>query len=364
MGEGLQHRLAGGGDDRRHGRAAGQAALYDRPRPRRRAARFFQAAIRPGADVGADLRPDPAAAAVRGGDLPCAGATSRRDLPPILTLSILGTVLAMAARAGHAVPARLAGAFRPRVRRPDFRDRPGGDHRHVQGQRPQGPPLPAGRKREPVQRRRGRRAVRHGRDLGASRATMRPTGSETAATLLRMVGGGVGVGALAGVATMVFARRTSEHLIELTWSTIAAFGSFLAAEHLHVSGVLATVTAGLVMGNVGLFRQGEQHYPHAQGPGNPGRLLGIRGLSRQFRGLPADRRQCRDHALPDLWRRLAGAVVVVLLGRRAAVAAESPVPSAARRSRRASNMCCGGAGCAARWPGARPVPAGGAAAAR
>ncbi len=87
-----------------------------------------------------------------------------------------------------------------------------------------------------------------------------PTATETAATLLRMVGGGVGVGLLAGGAAILFARGTSEHLIEVAWSTIAAFGSFLAADHFHVSGVLATVTAGLVMGNIGLFRHDEQNF--------------------------------------------------------------------------------------------------------
>ncbi|MBI5011664.1 MAG: cation:proton antiporter [Methylocystis sp.] len=74
----------------------------------------------------------------------------------------------------------------------------------------------------------------------------------TALTLVKVVFGGVVVGALFGGAAILASLRTSEHLIEAALTTIAAFGSFLVAEYFHVSGVLATVTAGLVMGNLGL----------------------------------------------------------------------------------------------------------------
>ena len=40
-------------------------------------------------------------------------------------------------------------------------------------------------------------------------------------------------------------------MIEITLTTIAAYGSFLAAEHFHYSGVIATVSAGLLCGNYG-----------------------------------------------------------------------------------------------------------------
>jgi CPA1 family monovalent cation:H+ antiporter len=76
---------------------------------------------------------------------------------------------------------------------------------------------------------------------------------DIAVTLLRMVLGGLAVGAAIGGAAVLFARGTSEYLVEVTLTTIVAFGSFLGAESLHVSGVLATVTAGLVMGNFGVF---------------------------------------------------------------------------------------------------------------
>lgn len=45
--------------------------------------------------------------------------------------------------------------------------------------------------------------------------------------------------------------RTEDHLVELTFTTVAAYGSFLLAEQFHFSGVFATITAGLIIGNWG-----------------------------------------------------------------------------------------------------------------
>lgn len=66
---------------------------------------------------------------------------------------------------------------------------------------------------------------------------------------LWIVGGGVASGGLLAVALMYLAGKTTDHLLELTLTTVAAYGSFLLAEHFHCSGVLATLTAGLVVGN-------------------------------------------------------------------------------------------------------------------
>ncbi|MEO6575459.1 MAG: cation:proton antiporter, partial [Polyangiaceae bacterium] len=46
-------------------------------------------------------------------------------------------------------------------------------------------------------------------------------------------------------------RRVDDAMIEITLTTIAAYGSFAAAEQFHVSGVIATVVAGMVVGNYG-----------------------------------------------------------------------------------------------------------------
>lgn len=63
--------------------------------------------------------------------------------------------------------------------------------------------------------------------------------------------GGILCGAIVGGAALLLAGRTDDHLVEITFTTIAAYGSFLLAEHFHLSGVLATLTTGLILGNVG-----------------------------------------------------------------------------------------------------------------
>ena len=63
--------------------------------------------------------------------------------------------------------------------------------------------------------------------------------------------GGIACGAIVGGTTLFLAGRTKDHLVEITFTTIAAYGSFLLAEHFHISGVLATLTAGLMLGNFG-----------------------------------------------------------------------------------------------------------------
>jgi Na+:H+ antiporter len=63
--------------------------------------------------------------------------------------------------------------------------------------------------------------------------------------------GGVLIGlAISGVALLI-AGRTEDHLVEITLTTIAAYSSFLIAEHFHASGVIAALSAGLMIGNFG-----------------------------------------------------------------------------------------------------------------
>jgi CPA1 family monovalent cation:H+ antiporter len=75
--------------------------------------------------------------------------------------------------------------------------------------------------------------------------------------------GGMVVGGGIAAALLAIAGRTEDHLVEITLTTIVAYGSFLAAEHFHMSGVLACLTAGLVVGNIGwrgaISRQGRGH---------------------------------------------------------------------------------------------------------
>jgi CPA1 family monovalent cation:H+ antiporter len=66
-----------------------------------------------------------------------------------------------------------------------------------------------------------------------------------------IVGGGIACGAIVALATLYLAGKTTDHMVELTFTTVAAYGSFLLAEHFHWSGVLASLTAGLIVGNRG-----------------------------------------------------------------------------------------------------------------
>lgn len=65
------------------------------------------------------------------------------------------------------------------------------------------------------------------------------------------VGAGAVVGAAVGLAASTVIRWIDDAMLEITVTTLAAFGSFLVAEELHVSGVIATVAAGLLCGNYG-----------------------------------------------------------------------------------------------------------------
>lgn len=66
-----------------------------------------------------------------------------------------------------------------------------------------------------------------------------------------MIAGSLVCGAVVAGLALLLAGATDDHLVEITFTTVAAYGSFLLAEYFHLSGVLAALTAGLVIGNVG-----------------------------------------------------------------------------------------------------------------
>jgi CPA1 family monovalent cation:H+ antiporter len=70
-------------------------------------------------------------------------------------------------------------------------------------------------------------------------------------SLFATVGGGLLCGVAVGGIALFLTRRTEDHLVELTFTTVAAYGSFLLAEQFDVSGVFATIVAGLIIGNRG-----------------------------------------------------------------------------------------------------------------
>ncbi len=71
------------------------------------------------------------------------------------------------------------------------------------------------------------------------------------ATFVRTSIGGVLVGAGIAALASVLSRAIDDHLIEITLTTLVAWGSFLVAETLGVSGVLSTVSGGIVLGSFG-----------------------------------------------------------------------------------------------------------------
>jgi CPA1 family monovalent cation:H+ antiporter len=66
-----------------------------------------------------------------------------------------------------------------------------------------------------------------------------------------VAGGGLIIGMLLGWLVSQVIKNIDDPLIETTLTTVLAFGTYLIAEHLDVSGILAVVSAGLVSGNVG-----------------------------------------------------------------------------------------------------------------
>ena len=67
--------------------------------------------------------------------------------------------------------------------------------------------------------------------------------------------GTVAISVAIGLATGFLAARIIEsvddHLVELTISVVLAYGSYMLADAFHLSGVIATVTAAVVLGNIG-----------------------------------------------------------------------------------------------------------------
>ena len=82
---------------------------------------------------------------------------------------------------------------------------------------------------------------------------------------VRMAVGGAVVGGIVGVAMSAVTKQFDDHLLEVTLTTLVAFGSFLIAEQLHCSGVISTVTAGLIMGSIGAEQGMSPHTKRAVG---------------------------------------------------------------------------------------------------
>jgi CPA1 family monovalent cation:H+ antiporter len=84
-------------------------------------------------------------------------------------------------------------------------------------------------------------------EMAQSRSTNVPA---AVLQILLTTGGSLLCGAGIAGLLLLLAGNTRDHLIEIAFTTVAAYGAFLLAERLHMSGVLATLSAGLTIGNL------------------------------------------------------------------------------------------------------------------
>jgi CPA1 family monovalent cation:H+ antiporter len=68
---------------------------------------------------------------------------------------------------------------------------------------------------------------------------------------VKVAAGGLVLGGLLGVVTFWIMGKLDDHLLENSICLVLAYGSFWVAETFHFSGVIATVMAGLMIGNYG-----------------------------------------------------------------------------------------------------------------
>jgi CPA1 family monovalent cation:H+ antiporter len=66
------------------------------------------------------------------------------------------------------------------------------------------------------------------------------------------VAGGAVVGLVLGFVLSKLTQKIDDQGVEITLTTILAYGSYLLAQSLHLSGVIAVVAAGLMIGNFGM----------------------------------------------------------------------------------------------------------------
>lgn len=85
--------------------------------------------------------------------------------------------------------------------------------------------------------------------LGASTGRGVDISASVLTDFVYIVGAGVIVGAVIGVVVEMGIRRLHDPTLEVMLTMIAAYGSFVAAEQVGASGVISTVTAGLLCGS-------------------------------------------------------------------------------------------------------------------
>lgn len=86
----------------------------------------------------------------------------------------------------------------------------------------------------------------------AVRAVTEPVGpADAVLSFVAAVVISAGIGLAAGILAARLIAGVHDHLIELTISVVLAYGTYLVADQFQLSGVIATVTAAVVLGNYG-----------------------------------------------------------------------------------------------------------------
>ncbi len=135
-----------------------------------------------------------------------------------------------------------------------------------------------------------------------------------AGELLLTIVGGVSIGAVIAYCFMLLAGRTPDYLVEITFTTLTAYGSFFVAEYFHLSGVLAALAAGLVVGNYRSSGSISAAGRHALGPF--WEYLAFVANSLIFLLIGAQ--EAQQH-YSGLWLPVLAAIVLVTLGRAVAI---------------------------------------------
>src|SRR3954466_952191 len=87
--------------------------------------------------------------------------------------------------------------------------------------------------------------------LSAIAAGASPSAASVIPAFLGTLAGGVIIGTGVCSAILLIVGRTDDPLVEITLTTLAAYGSFLIAEHFGASRIISALTAGLLVGGIG-----------------------------------------------------------------------------------------------------------------
>lgn len=137
--------------------------------------------------------------------------------------------------------------------------------------------------------------------------------SITGALFVTIIGGAL-IGGIIASLFMLLAGRTPDYLVEITFTTLVAYGSFFVAEHFGCSGVLAALTAGLVVGNFRSSGSISAAGRHALGPF----WEYVAFVANSLVFLLIGAQEAQQH-FTGLWVPVLVAIALVTLGRAAAV---------------------------------------------